>query len=213
MSSLREALPGWIRDTVVGRQIAEEGRRHDHAGRQVGLDRLVELRKARPPLIAKHDKAIAPLVEAATLAKAKAEAAAVKVLDAQRARGRDVGQLDHEIEMLERQLRQSADARIREAMHALGIEYDKRRGTLARHEDVPTGQRDGNTMRLITNHLTNQVAIQQLLGAIRHARSAFDRLELENPADVEAAIAAVQAPVVAAWARIEELDPMPQRAA
>ena len=60
--------------------------------------------------------------------------------------------------------------------------------------------------RAAVQHYTNRPAIDRLYAAINDARGRFDDLQLQNPKDVDAAIADVLANVSAAWGSLGEMS-------
>lgn len=181
-------------------------REQERQARQPLVDELGQLRHQLAGLDSKYDATInAARTDEATKAKAHALATEKRVA-AEAEKGSEKHQLTVRIGRLELGLRAGADARIGHAEHAMNQRFDQERHGLTVVVERPTGLFNAMTMQPVVQQLTNEGRVRHLHAALRTARARFDQLRLENPADLDAAIAKVLEPVEAAWAACRRVD-------
>lgn len=194
-----------LRDSPMGRKLVEANQRATHDALQLTADRLVALQRERTIAVETQRALLEPLEKSHQAATAKAADAELKMRRAQMAGARELGQLDADIKALQRVLRAPVEGRIREAQSAMWTRWELARETVGRGEMVTTPYRDDITRKVIERSKSNRGAIQRLLIAMRSTAVPFDRIALQNPRDLEAAIAEVLAPVEQAWQAIGDM--------
>lgn len=192
----------------VGLALFQQREVEQHSARQELLGRIVELRAVLDRGAEEHDAKLAPLVKACEIAKQKFQAAERTLGHAMLAKSNHQHETRHAIAVAERQLRASADPRITEAKHSLQRRLDDNRGKLARSGEV-LGPEFTDRLKPVRWVVDNERAVRRLISAVQAARAACDALQLENPDDVDAAIAALLEPVARAWATLDELGAAP----
>jgi len=177
-----------------------------HAVRQISVDRGAVLVAERQATVTEHEKLLTPLRSARQAAKTRFEAADAKTLQAERVKASALHPIDAEIQWLTNERIRTADPRIDDARRAMERQYEHRRHSMGYSDRLDERDLETSSGRRYSL-IGNEGARRRLMAALSTARQQFDALKLQNPADVDAAIAAIVAPVDAAWARIKELDP------
>ena len=192
--------------TAAGRAILEEQRTRTHAARQRQCDALKGVKRDLDAAAARFEKDLAPLEAAERAARAKWTEAAEKVAAKQRDRTSTTNSLEQRIRDIEAQLVASADPEIDARKWALQRRYEEMGHDMLRIEVRPTGKFNILRNLPVERTFTNRRAIDRLAQALAAARDAFDRLKTENPADLPAAIAAIEATVP--WDGLDDLEPV-----
>jgi len=206
MSALIEGLPAWLREIPLGKQLLESREKAAHAARQADIDELARIAGEERALDERHAKAITPLFVAAADAREQARRSEDKLLAGQRRRANELAAVKARRDLLERNLRASADPRIEVAKRAIEDRWERQRHSAFRVQEFQTSQIDSQGRRVV-KQANNESRIKVLRTAMRVARDRFEALKLENPADLDAVIAAIEASIP--WDITLTVDPPP----
>ena len=197
-----------LRSSSIGQQILKERDEREFAERQAVADERVTLRAKLATICKKRDPEIAKADAAARDQRERFIAAQSAYSNLVNTRRSEIGAVEAQIRKLDRELLATANPKIEAARHEMFARRDRERNKMAQNEIRKTGKVMNISGRAAVQHFTNQPAIERLVAAIHAARSGFDELQLQNPKDVDAAIAGVLADVSASWDSLGEMTPI-----
>lgn len=203
MMQAMESFLSDLKATDIGKAILAKQAATTRSARLAIMDRVAALKSEHGDVLATHDKAIKPLLAAFETAREKSDQAGRALVEAQRRRTIDARSLESQIGEAEHELCANADPRITEAYWAMQKRFESAR-LFNRQIEIGRNSMAGTP---VFRTESNRCAIERLSEAMSTARVAFEALKLDNPEDLDAAIATVLAPVDRAWEQINELAP------
>jgi hypothetical protein len=203
-------FPQFMR-TSEAQAILKQAKDTEIATRRPLVRELEEYTARKPVLTARQRKELSPLERTLDTARQRYLAAEQAVRESRATAFAETHAIDQRIAHLESQLRATADPAIAAARSRLEAQFDRERHTAGRHEEIadPNGKRDAATLKPVMIRRGNGLAFGRLVAAIRNARASFAALELSAADDVAAEIASIEARLAAAYAGLDELDPIP----
>lgn len=201
LNTLIGAMPAWLADTEIGKAAINAERRRQFEARSALTTAAAERAQQLAAAEAALQAATAPLQAKLETARKQVRALETQLAAAATKHARIIGEHRARINQLRVELARSADPSIATTRAALWDRYRRAcvEGTVSRQEWRVVPGRVDDDLRPMQELVTNGSAVTRLLTAIKTASEALDRLTLQAPEDLPAAIAAICAPVEKAW--------------
>jgi hypothetical protein len=194
-----------LKESPIGRQLLADREQRARSARQQLVDALAEAAALEQSETEALAQALRPLKAAEEKARVELDKRTAARVAHEHAAGRKVGAARARVSQLTRELRASADPRIAQAEAAMWSRFESERHTMARSKSIDLPGAD-SWNRPRRGQLCNSHAIERLLAAMRATTPKFEALKVQNPDNLEAAIAAILEPVETAWSAIETFD-------